>query len=179
MVNTILFQASDMTAIYNERLAIILGLVTLVLGLVVFFSCRTCVSWLSRLGVKNLMKARGYSMFYQYHLYYWWAFGVSVVAHFMISIIHTGLPQADYPDANIHWITLGLGLFSFITALVLFSSCRILPRLAAMIKPKSLFNNTMYKVLFRYHPHYWWILALLVVAHFTVSYNHTGIWPGG
>lgn len=168
-----------MTAVHNERLAIILGLITLVLGLSVFFSCRVCISWLNRVGLKNLAKSRGYSGFYQYHLYYWWAFGISVVAHFMTATVHTGLPQADDPDANIHWIILGLGFFSFLTALVIFSSCRILPRLASMLKPQSILNNNVYKVFFRYHTYYWWLLIALAAAHFAVGYNHAGLWPVG
>ena len=178
-MSIVLFQITDMAAVYDERLAIILGLVTLLFGLTVFFSCRTCISWLSRLGLKNLTETRGYLMFYRYHLYYWWAFGVLVVAHFLIATVHTGLPQAGDPDANIHWTILGLGLFSFITALVTFSSCRVLPKIAAVVSPKSLFNNNTYKIFFRYHTYYWWIMALLVAAHFTVSYSHAGIWPPG
>jgi hypothetical protein len=168
----------DMTPIYNERLAVVLGLFSVLAGLSVFFSCRVCISWLTRLGMKNLTKSRGYSGFYRYHVYYWWTFGVVVVAHFMIATLHTGLPQADDPDANTHWIILGLGILSFITALVLFTSCRILPRLASMLNPQSILNNTVYKILYRYHVYYWGILILLVAAHFGVSYNHTGLWPG-
>ncbi len=179
MTGATLFQASDVTSIYNERLAIVFGFITLALGLSVFLSCRVCISWLSHLGLQNPTKIRGYSSFYKYHLYYWWAFGVMLIAHIMVSILHTGFPQTSDPDASIHWIILGLGLGSFVTALGVFSSCRVLPKLMAMVTPKNPFSNTLYKPFFKYHSYYWLIMTLLVLAHFTVSGNHTGIWPGG
>ncbi len=176
---TILFQASGITAVYNERLAIIFGFITLASGLSAFLSCRVCISWLSHLGLKNPTQIKGYSAFYKYHLYYWWAFGVSLVAHFMVATLHTGLPQAGDPDAGVHWIILGLGLFSGVSASSLFFSCRVLPRLVAMATPKKPFNNPLYRAYNKYHSYYWVILALLATAHFIVSYNHTGVWPGG
>lgn len=173
-----MFQAADAAATYNERLAIVFGVITLVLSLSTFLSCRTCISWLKRLGIQNPMHSKGYALFYRYHLYYWWAFGVALVAHFMVAVLHTGLPQSDDPDANIHWIILGLGLFSAISAVGLFSSCRILPRLAAMAKNNNPLDNMVFRVFFKYHSYYWFILAMLVAAHFGVSYWHAGIWPG-
>jgi hypothetical protein len=178
MNGTAFFQAAEFTAVQNERLAIVLGVVVLVLGLAVFFSCRAWVSWLRRLGVPSPTRVRGYALFYRYHLYYWWAFGVLLVAHLLVAVLHTGLPQSSDPDAGVHWRILGLGLFSGISAAVSFSSCRVLPRLAAMATPRSPLNNIAYRIFFNYHSYYWLIVGVLVALHFVFAYRHAGIWPG-
>jgi cytochrome b561 len=175
----LLLASSNLGSVYNERLAIVLGLLTLTSGLVVFLSCRTCLSWLSHLGLKNLTQTRGYSVFFRYHLYYWWTFGVLLVAHLMVAVLHTGLPQAGDPDANVHWTILGLGLFSAISGLVVFSSCRVLPRLLGMALPRKRLNNLALSPFFKYHSFLWLILAALAISHFLVGLNHSGIWPGG
>jgi hypothetical protein len=173
------FQASDMTAVYNERIAIVLGFLTLISALAVFVSCRTCVAWLRHLGMKDPSTTRGYSVFYRFHLYYWWAFGMLLVVHPIIAILHTGLPQAGDPDANIHWIILGIGLFSAIAAVAVFSSCRVVPRLVTMATSRNPFDNSSFKAFFRNHSYFWAPLVLLVAVHIAVAFNHARIWPGG
>jgi hypothetical protein len=170
---------SAITAVYNERLAIVFGFITLAFGLNAFLSCRVCISWLKRLGLKNPTQIKGYSSFYKYHLYYWWAFGVSILAHLMVATLHTGLPEAGDPDAGVHWIILGLGLFSGVAAIALFFSCRVIPRLVAMAVRINPFNNSFYRAYNKYHVYYWLVLAGLVAAHFIAGYSHSGIWPEG
>jgi hypothetical protein len=180
-INTmnILLQPSDATAIYNERLAIVFGLITLVLAAAAFLSCRTCVKWLNHPGFKNIPENKIYASFYQYHLYYWWAFGVALVAHLMVAVIHTGLPQADDPDAGIHWVILGFGLLSALTALTLFLSCRVLSKLLAMAGRKKLTDTMAFRAFYQSHAYFWGVLAILAAAHFGFAFNHAGIWPGG
>jgi hypothetical protein len=174
-----LFQASSMAAIYNERVAITLGFATLVSAIAAFLSCRTCVSWLRRLGVKDPISFKGYATFYQYHVYYWWAFGILLVAHLMMAVIHTGLPQAGDPDAGVHWRILGMGFFSAVSGVVLFSSCRILPRLVTLATRKNPFHNFAYAAFFQKHSYFWSVMALLVAGHLIFSIIHTGVWPAG
>jgi hypothetical protein len=178
MVSLTLNEIADRSAIYNERLAIVLGLLTLTLAAASFISCRSCLSRLKYLRLPDPTKIKGYSSFYKYHLYYWWAFGVFLVSHVLVAIAHTGLPQAGDPDAGAHWTILGLGFFSALSSSVVFCSCRVLPRLAALVSPGSLFNNTAYKFLFRYHAYFWIIFFLLAFSHFAAGYHHAGIWPG-
>jgi hypothetical protein len=163
---------------YDERVAIILGLITLVLVLTLFASCRSCMLWLQRLGLKNINQGRTYRVFTRYHAVYWWLFGVSLVSHLIMSIFHTGLPQAGDPDAGIHWVILSMGLTNFVLAITLFGSCRIALKLFAGGKPQGLLNNIRYKFYYRFHAYYWIILLLAVTTHFAVAYLHTGIWPG-
>jgi hypothetical protein len=173
-----LFAAADSSALNNERLAIVLGFLTLLSGLAAFLSCRTCLGWLSRLGIKDFTHNRIYAPFYKLHLYYWWSFGVLVVAHLMVAVVHTGLPQAGDPDAPVHWWILGLGLFSAMSAIGVFFSCRIMPRLVTMARSSDPFNSHSYRTFFRGHSFYWISLGLLAAAHFLVAFSHIGVWPG-
>jgi cytochrome b561 len=170
-------QVSSQTALYNERIAIVFGIVTLLFGLATFVSCRTFVSLFVRLGLGDISNNKIYRAFNRYHLYYWWFFGILLIAHIMMATLHTGLPQSDDPDAGIHWIILVLGLAAGLTGIVVFFSCRVLPKLLGRTKPRFSLTNKMYRSFFIYHAYYWWLFILLVTAHFTVSFLHVGFWP--
>ncbi len=173
-----LFEIASPSAVINERIAIILGVITLVLAVSVFASCRTFLSILKFFGLKFSSENKVYRAFNKFHLWYWWLFGVSLVAHIMMAVFHTGLPQAGDPDAGTHWTILALGLSAGILTGVLFASCRFFPRLLTPKKPGSLLKNVTYNMFYRYHNYYWLLLLLVVAGHFTLSYLHAGIWPG-
>jgi hypothetical protein len=173
--NNVLFLAAN--AVYNERLAIVLGLITLGLGIAAFLSCRTFASLFKLMGAKNGLGNRIYWSFTNYHLYYWWAFGVFLVAHLMVAVLHTGLPRAGDPDAGLHWLILLFGIFSAGSSSMIFASCRVLPRLSAMLTPRDPFSNSGYRWIFQHHAYYWLVFGLLTATHFVVAYNHAGIWP--
>jgi hypothetical protein len=71
------------------RVLFILGIVNLVTGLLIFFSCR-CLPG-SRLG-KGLMKYKWYQRFFKLHCYIWWVFWISVVVHAIFAIVYVGWP---------------------------------------------------------------------------------------
>jgi len=71
------------------RILFILGIINLVAGLLIFFSCR-CLPG-SRIG-KGLMKHPWYQKFFKLHCYIWWIFWVSVVAHAVLAMIYIGWP---------------------------------------------------------------------------------------
>jgi hypothetical protein len=79
--------------IFNSLLAIrviiILGIINLVTGALVFFSCR-CLGG-SKLG-NRLMKYRGYQRFYKYHCYIWRVFWPSVMVHAVLALVFFGWP---------------------------------------------------------------------------------------
>ncbi|MBI4283526.1 MAG: hypothetical protein HY663_03550 [Chloroflexi bacterium] len=77
-------------AVFATRLIIILGIVNLVTGALIFFSCR-CVGG-SKLGAK-LMKRRAYQRFNKYHCYLWRVFWPSVMLHAALAIIFLGWPS--------------------------------------------------------------------------------------
>jgi len=174
----VLFAASGPAAAYAERIAIVLGVITLVTGLTAFFSCRTFVGLLARVNVRPT-KSPVFQAFYQRHLYYWWAFGVAVVSHFLMAVLHTGLPQRGDPDAGVHWVILGIGFAGAVASAALFSSCRVYPRLVGRALKGFNTAGKAYRSLFKYHSYYWWVFAALVGVHFAVGFIHAGIWPGG
>lgn len=71
------------------RLIVALGIVNLVTGGLLFFSCR-CLPG-SRLG-KRLMKYPVYQRFYKYHCYVWRVFWPSVIIHATLALIFFGWP---------------------------------------------------------------------------------------
>lgn len=173
-----LLYTSAQASIYSERTAIVLGFAAVALALAAFVSCRTFVSLLVRLGANDPSQNRFYRRFNRYHLYYWWSFGVAVLAHIMMGVFHTGLPKAGDPDAGVHWMILVLGLASGTTSVALFGSCRISPRLLAPAVHGISLRNKTYRSFFGYHSFYWLALVLAVAAHFLATYLHAGIWPG-
>jgi hypothetical protein len=172
-----LFQAVDNSGVNGERIAIILGLITLLLALAAFASCRTCLSWLNRAGIKNLPKSKAYQSFYKYHAVIWWLFGVSLISHVFMAMGHTGLPEAGDPDAGSHWLVIIPGFFGALFSFSIFSSCRIFPRLVSMASSSLILNNLAYRLFFKYHTYFWLALGLLIAAHFTAGYRHAGVWP--
>jgi len=173
----VFYQVASPTSIYSERIAIIFGFITLVFALAIFFSCRTFVSLMTKLGVKNLLQWKPYKKFYQYHLYYWWLFGIAVLAHVIMGTIHTGLPKSGDPDAGIHWSILILGAVSLVSGIILFFSCRIIPRLISPTLPNINTENKTYFSIFKYHSYYWILFVLSVAVHFIITFIHTGVWP--
>ncbi len=71
------------------RLIVVLGIINLVSGALIFFSCR-CLAG-SKLGMK-LMKYQAYQRFYKYHCYIWRVFWSSVMIHAALAIIFYGWP---------------------------------------------------------------------------------------
>ncbi len=162
----------------EERLAVALGFVTLVSALATFASCRTCLSFLARLGLKDLMENKWYRAFYRYHGYYWWTFLFALVLHLLTTIMHTGLPTPGDPDAAIHWVILSFAFGALVMVVAVFSSCRSLVGLANLFAEKGPLSNTGFRSFYRFHSFYWLVLILFVVGHFASSYVHIGFWPG-
>ena len=77
-------------SILATRLIVILGIINLVTGLLIFFSCR-CLPG-SKLG-SNQMKHQAYKSFYKYHCYIWRVFWPSVMIHATLAVIFFGWPR--------------------------------------------------------------------------------------
>ena len=71
------------------RLLIILGVVNLVTGLLIFFSCR-CLPG-SRWG-SRMMRYAAYRRFFSYHCYIWRVFWPSVMVHALLAVLALGWP---------------------------------------------------------------------------------------
>jgi hypothetical protein len=76
-------------ALTATRILFVLGIINLVTGLLIFFSCR-CLPG-SKIG-KGLMKHPWYQKFIKLHCYIWWIFWASVVIHAILAMIYIGWP---------------------------------------------------------------------------------------
>ena len=173
----ILFQIAGTAAVYNERIAIILGVITLLAAIATFTSCKTLFYILNFFEIDPVQN-KAYQSFSHFHSYYWFIFGVALLAHLMMAVFHTGLPQAGDPDAGIHWTILILGFVGMLSTTVLFTTCRISPRLLAPESPALSLKNKIYRKVFKYHSYYWVAFVVLIAGHFAASYVHAGIWLG-
>jgi hypothetical protein len=71
------------------RLIFIFGIVNLVFGFTIFFSCRCIPGWKL---TSSLMKYAAYKRFFKYHCYLWCIFWPSVVVHAIVAIVFFGVP---------------------------------------------------------------------------------------
>jgi len=165
------------SGLYGERLAVTLGFITLGLALATFASCRSCLVFLGRFGMKAPLETRGYRVFYRFHGYYWSLFVFALVLHFMTVLMHTGFPAAGDPNGPAHWLILSLGLGSLALAGTVLASCRSLVGLVKLFAEKGPLSSSAYRVFHRYHSYYWIALVLLIAGHFVSAYSHTGFWP--
>jgi hypothetical protein len=162
----------------EERLAVALGFVTLASAMATLVTCRTCLSFLERLGLKSVTESKWYRGLNKYHGYYWWAFILALVLHLMSAVMHTALPKAGDPDAAIHWVILSFALGSLVMVGAVISSCRSMVGLITLFTEKGPLSGSKYNFFYRYHAYYWLFLILLIAGHFASSYMHIGFWPG-
>jgi hypothetical protein len=78
-----------LSALVATRVIFILGIVNLITGLLIFFTCR-CLPG-SRLG-KGLTKYRWYQKFFKFHCYIWWVMLGSVAVHAIFAMVYLGWP---------------------------------------------------------------------------------------
>ena len=76
-------------SILVARLLVILGIVNLITGAAIFFSCR-CIPGARILG--KLTKYRAYQRFNKYHCYIWRVFWPSVLLHAALAIAFFSIP---------------------------------------------------------------------------------------
>ena len=71
------------------KLIFILGIINLVAGALIFFSCR-CLPGNRLAG--GLMKHSAYKRLFSYHCYIWWVFWPSVIVHAVLALAFFGVP---------------------------------------------------------------------------------------
>lgn len=74
---------------YSSHLIFALGIVNLVSGVLVLFTCR-CIPAMKITG--KLMQHKFYSRIYKYHCWIWWIFWVSVIIHAVFAVGLYGSP---------------------------------------------------------------------------------------
>jgi len=75
--------------LFATRLVLILGLVNLLVGFLLLFSCRIVPTFKI---TRNLMQHSFYKKFYRFHVYLWWIFWISVLVHAIFAINLMGWP---------------------------------------------------------------------------------------
>jgi hypothetical protein len=163
-------------AVYNERLAIILGFITLIFTLALFFSCRIFVGFIKILGVKNHSGNLIFGFFHKYHSIYWWGLLLALSLHTLVALMHIRFNDPADPDAYLHPYIFLAGIVALILTLVIYTSCRSFSGLLNLITGKNPLSGKVYTELYRFHSLYWIVLLATVVIHFTLGYLHTGIW---
>jgi hypothetical protein len=78
-----------LSALTATRILFVLGIVNVVTGLWIFFTCR-CLPG-SKIG-KRFMQYRWYQRFFKTHCYVWWVFWISVMVHAVLALIYIGAP---------------------------------------------------------------------------------------
>jgi hypothetical protein len=162
--------------VYNERLAIVLGFITLIFVLATLLSCRSFISFLKLFKIINPLENRAFNSFYKYHSFYWYGFILSVILHLLVGIMHVRVSDPTDPDAYLHLYILIAGAVAFLVTIFIFLSCRSFAVFLNIVEGKSPFSGKWFSSLFRKHEYYWIFLILAVVVHFAFIYLHTGIW---
>jgi cytochrome b561 len=165
--------------VYNERLAAVLGLVTLIFALAVFFSCRACLALLNKIGLKKLVASKGYQTFLKFHTYYWWMFWLIFIIHLLAAIMHLGFKNSSDPDAYLHVYSVIFGVAAVLSLLVISFSSRGIATLVRLFSERRPTDFKSIGAVYKFHAFYWWIFLAAVTAHFLVGFLHSGLWPSG
>ena len=80
---------SILHGIFAARIILILGLVNLVTGFLLLFTCRVIPAFKP---TRGLMQHAFYKNFYRYHVYLWWIFWISVIVHVIFAMNFLGWP---------------------------------------------------------------------------------------
>ena len=165
--------------LFDERLAVALGFISVVSALAAFTTCRSFITLVMKLGFKDPLQVKWYKAFYKYHGYYWPALWISLVLHVILALLHTQLPQIGDPDAVIHLYILVAGLVSFIAMIVLGFSCRVFGTFLNTRTGKPPLQFRLFGAFYKRHGLYWLILLATFAVHFIFAYRHIGFWPSG
>lgn len=166
-------------SVYNERLAVTLGIITLLSALTVFFSCRTGVKILHKIGLKKMVAGQSYQTFLKYHTYYWWTFWLVFVIHLLTAIMHLGFNTTGDPDAYLHKYSVIFGVSALLAILAVGFSCRGIANLVRLFSERKPTEFKLIGAVYKYHAYYWVIFFVLIASHFTAGYLHSGWWAAG
>jgi hypothetical protein len=168
-------QISIDIAVYNERLAIILGFISLLFVLEVFFTCRSCTAFLSRIGLKKITSNKIFLSLFKYHSFFWWGLIFSLVLHLSVAVMHLNYNDPFDPDAYWHPYIFASGLGALSLTLIIYFSCRSFAGILLLFKGKRHLSKN-YGGFYHLHSYLWILIFAIVIIHFTLGYLHTGIW---
>jgi hypothetical protein len=166
-------------AVYNERLAMVLGILTLLSGLAVFLSCRTCIKILNKTGFKKMIAGKTFQRLLKYHTYYWWTFWLIFVLHLMSAIMHLGFNTAGDSNAYLHKYSLIFGLSALAAVIAVRFSCHGIGVVVRLFSERKPTEFKLIGLVYKYHSYYWVVFFILIAAHYTAGFLHSGWWPTG
>jgi hypothetical protein len=76
-------------SVWAARIIFIFAITNIVLGLLLFFTCRCLPGWSV---ARSLMRHQAYLKFYKLHCYIWLLFLISVFVHGIFAIALMGVP---------------------------------------------------------------------------------------
>ena len=165
----ILFQGSA-TDVYIHWLILWLGIIVIVSGAAVLFSCRSVARALDLLDKGSPWWSGFYRKFYSYHSAYWIIFGLALALHLLVTITHVGFPEEPYLAAHI--VVFITAITNFILILIVLTSCRTVVRIISLFTSKNPLDDRNYKRFFGYHSYYWWLLGLSLTIHIVFGMIH-------
>jgi hypothetical protein len=168
---------SPAAALFNERMTVVLGFITLISAVAVIATCRSFIVLLSRVGVKRPLASRAYRAVYGWHFYYWWVFAIALTLHVMTAVTHATVSGRF--DVVFHWWILGLGLASLGWLFPVQLSCRSTLSFINSLSGTPATGNRFFNWFYRRHGVLWWGLLLFMTAHVGVAVAHVNWWPRG
>jgi len=167
------------TALYGEKLSIVLGFITAIAALATFTTCRNFIALVMKFGFMNPLQVRWYNKFYQSHGYYWPILWITLVLHIITALMHSKWPQAGAPDSVEHLNIFIAGLVSFVAMIVLGLSCRAFGVFVNTFTGQIPLEIRLFAEFYRHHGLYWFIFLTTFTVHFVFAYLHVGFWPSG
>ena len=162
--------------LYGERLAVALGFGLLAAFIGMGLTCRTFMSFATRIGLGNLIRSRPYQAMYKRHSIFWYGVEGFLVLHVLTGIMHTTLPRAGDADAGFHAIILIFAGCTVVSLGLTFTNCRAFASILRIFKGDRTFSGS-YKPYYGFHAYFWILLLAALAGHLVASYLHIGLWP--
>jgi len=161
-----------------ERVAITLGLITLILALLAFSSSRSFASLFRHAGM-NLLDNRIYKGYYRYHAIFWSIFAFMLFIHISMGSIHIVLNSfTNDPDAYLHRYVLAAGLTGLLLVGAIVTSCRSLLGFLSILYLKNPLSIAQFQRYYKLHSYFWLMFLVPIIIHYWFSYLHAGgFWP--
>ncbi len=158
--------------IYIHWLILGLGIGILVSGIAVITTCRSVTGFFHLLQGKDSLKTRAYGVYARFHSFYWVAFGLFLVLHLMVTIVHVGLPSSGEPYALAHQVVFYSAIVNFLLTLVVFTSCKSFISLVGLFTSRNPLSGSIFKRFYRFHSILWWLLAVSFITHIVFGIIH-------
>jgi len=171
MIYDNLFQGTAQD-IYIHWLILILGTGIFLSGLAVISTCRSIAGYFHLLQKGGSLRSRLYLGCYKYHSYYWVAFGLFLVLHFLATLVHVGIPAAGEPYELAHQFVFYASIGNLVLGGLVFSSCRSFQSLIGLFVSNKPLAGGGFRRFFKAHGVIWWLFSISIVIHIVAGIIH-------